>query len=220
MAAVPVPDTVFQPTLLDVGAEPSIDADLAGVRRRFLGAGAWVDWVPGWVHGADALFEAVMARAPWATHERSMYDAMVLEPRLTTGRWDDPPTPVPAMAAVLSARYGLDLGVVSANLYRGAADSVAWHGDRVGRDRATTVVAIVSLGSARRFLLRPAGGGPSVRFTPGHGDLLVLGGTCQRTFQHCVPKQARAGARISVMFRELARDERRRPHAARRKATR
>lgn len=216
LVAVPVPDAVFQPTLLDVGAEPSIDPGLGGARRRFLGAGAWVDWTPRWVRGADALFEAVVARAPWAAHERSMYDSMVLEPRLTTGRWDDPPSPVPAMAAVLSARYGLDLDVVAANLYRGGADSVAWHGDRVGRDRATTVVAIVSLGSPRRFLLRPAGGGPSVRFTPGHGDLLVLGGTCQRTFQHCVPKQARAGARISVMFRELGWDERKRPDAAQR----
>ncbi len=210
MGWVPAPDTVFQPTLLDIGAAPSVDPELTGARRRFLGAGAWVDWSPRWVQGADTLFEAVLARAPWAAHERSMYDAMVLEPRLTTGRWDDPPNPVPAMARLLSARYGLDLSVVSANLYRDGADSVAWHGDRVGRDRATTVVAIVSLGSPRRFLLRPAGGGPSVRFAPGHGDLLVLGGTCQRSFQHCVPKQASAGARISVMFREPSRDERRR----------
>lgn len=217
---MPVPATVFQPTLLDDDAEPSVDPALGGVRRRFLGAGAWVDWSPRWVQGADALFEAVLAGAPWAAHERSMYDAMVLEPRLTTGRWNDPPAPVPAMAAVLSAHYGLDLGVVSANLYRDGADSVAWHGDRVGRDRATTVVAIVSLGAPRRFLLRPSGGGASVRYSLGHGDLLVLGGTCQRTFQHCVPKQASAGARISVMFRERGRDERDRPDVARRKAAR
>jgi hypothetical protein len=136
MGWVPAPDTVFQPTLLDIGAAPSVDPELTGARRRFLGAGAWVDWSPRWVQGADTLFEAVLARAPWAAHERSMYDAMVLEPRLTTGRWDDPPNPVPAMARLLSARYGLDLSVVSANLYRDGADSVAWHGDRVGRDRA------------------------------------------------------------------------------------
>lgn len=201
MAAVPVPDTVFQPTLLDVGAEPSVDPGLEGARRRFLGAGAWVDWVPAWVRGADALYETSLAQAPWASHERPMYDRMVVEPRLTTGRWKCLPPPVPAMADALSVRYGTDLSVVTANLYRDGADSVAWHGDRVGRDRATTVVAIVSLGATRRFLLRPAGGGPSVRFTPGHGDLLVMGGTCQRTFEHSVPKQAAAGARISIMFR-------------------
>ncbi len=219
MGAVPVPDTVYQPTLLDVDAEPSVDPAFAA-RRRVLGAGAWVDWAPRWVQGADALFEAVLARAPWAAHERPMYDAMVLEPRLTTGRWVDPPSVVPAMAAVVSARYGLDLGVVSANLYRNGADSVAWHGDRVGRDRATTVVAIVSLGAPRRFLLRPAGGGASLRYSLGHGDLLVLGGTCQRTFQHCVPKQASAGARISIMYREPGPEERERRHGARRMAAR
>jgi alkylated DNA repair dioxygenase AlkB len=106
------------------------------------------------------------------------------------------------MAAALSAHYGSDLSTVSANLYRDGHDSVAWHGDRIGRQRSRTIVAIVSLGSSRRFLLRPAGGGRSLRLTPGPGDLLVLGGTCQRTWQHAVPKCAAAGPRISLMFRE------------------
>jgi alkylated DNA repair dioxygenase AlkB len=106
------------------------------------------------------------------------------------------------MAAALGRHYGTDLATVSANLYRDGRDSVAWHGDRVGRRRAEAVVAIVSLGSPRRFLLRPKGGGRSLRLTPGPGDLLVLGGTCQRTWQHSVPKCAAAGPRVSVMFRE------------------
>jgi alkylated DNA repair dioxygenase AlkB len=131
-----------------------------------------------------------------------MWDTVVDEPRLTTGSWADPPEPAPAMAAALSARYGLDLSATSANLYRDGADSVAWHGDTSGRRRDTTVVAIVSLGEPRRFLLRPKGGGRSLRFTPAHGDLLVLGGTCQRTWDHSVPKCAAAGSRISLMFRE------------------
>jgi len=109
---------------------------------------------------------------------------------------------LPAMAAALSGRYGFDLSAASANLYRDGADSVAWHGDTSGRRRDTTVVAIVSLGEPRRFLLRPKGGGPSIRYTPARGDLLVLGGTCQRTFDHSVPKCSSAGSRISLMFRE------------------
>jgi alkylated DNA repair dioxygenase AlkB len=131
-----------------------------------------------------------------------MYDRKVAEPRLTTRAWDDPPDPLPAMARALSEHYGEDLSCVSANLYRDGRDSVAWHGDRVGRRRAETVVAIVSLGSPRRFLLRPKGGGPSRRLAPAPGDLLVLGGTCQRTWEHSVPKCASAGPRISIMFRE------------------
>lgn len=192
----------WQPTLLGSDETPAVDRSFDGARRRFLGQGAWVDLVPGWVRGADALFETVLAAAPWQARTRTMWDNVVDEPRLSTGAWVDPPEPAPAMAAALSARYGLDLSAVSANLYRDGADSVAWHGDTAGRRRDTTVVAIVSLGTPRRFLLRPKGGGPSIRYLPGHGDLLVLGGTCQRTWDHCVPKCASAGSRISLMFRE------------------
>jgi alkylated DNA repair dioxygenase AlkB len=197
-----VHDAVWQPSLLGADDQPSVDRAFDGARRRFLGRGAWLDVVPGWVRGADALFEAVLASAPWQHRTRRMWERVVDEPRLTTGGWDDPPPPVPAMAEALSGRYGLDLSAVSANLYRHGADSVAWHGDTSGRRRETTVVAIVSLGEPRRFLLRPKGGGPSVRLVPAHGDLVVLGGTCQRTWDHSVPKVAAAGSRISLMFRE------------------
>jgi alkylated DNA repair dioxygenase AlkB len=191
----------WQPSLL-AEDPPSFDPDLTGLERRDLGSGAWCDTLPAWVRGGDALFATLAGSAPWAAHERPMYDRVVVEPRLTTRAWDDPPEPVPAMAAALSRHYGCDLTTVSANLYRDGRDSVAWHGDRVGRRRAEAVVAIVSLGAPRRFLLRPKGGGRSLRLTPASGDLLVLGGTCQRTWEHSVPKCATAGPRVSVMFRE------------------
>jgi alkylated DNA repair dioxygenase AlkB len=192
---------VWQPSLLG-DLPPDFDADFARAERRDLGSGAWLEEVPGWVQGSDGLFEALLDAAPWASHERRMYDRMVVEPRLTTRQWDDPPPPLPAMARALSERFDADLSVISANLYRDGRDSVAWHGDRVARTRPDAVVAILSLGSARHFLLRPKGGGRSVRLEPAPGDLLVLGGTCQRTWEHSVPKRAYAGPRISVMFRE------------------
>jgi alkylated DNA repair dioxygenase AlkB len=172
------------------------------MRRRFLGEGAWLDTAPAAFSGAAALFEELLERAPWAAHDRPMYDRIVPEPRLTTRRWDDPPAIVQRLGAALGERYGLPLDVVSANLYRDGDDSVAWHGDRIGRKRAETVVAILSLGAARRFLLRPKGGGASIRLLPAPGDLLVMGGTCQRTWEHCVPKCSFSGPRVSVMFRE------------------
>jgi alkylated DNA repair dioxygenase AlkB len=192
---------VWQPSLLG-DVPPGFDASFGGLERRDLGSGAWFDVAAGWVSGAEALFEALLEHAPWASHERKMYDQMVVEPRLTTRLWTDPPDPLPAMAEALSARYRTDLSTISANLYRDGHDSVAWHGDRVGRRRREAVVAIVSLGSPRRFLLRPKGGGRSLRLEPASGDLLVLGGTCQRTWEHSVPKCASAGPRVSVMFRE------------------
>ena len=192
---------VWQPSLMGDVA-PAFDAELTRARRRQLGSGAWIDEVPSWAEGVDALFESVLAAAPWASHHRRMYDQVVLEPRLTTKLWADPPDPLPAMADALSRHYAADLSIISANLYRDGNDSVAWHGDRVGRQRETTVVAILSLGAPRRFLMRPKGGGRSLRLEPASGDLLVLGGTCQRTWEHSVPKRATAGPRVSVMFRE------------------
>ena len=183
-------------------AAPGIDATFAGFVRHELGDGAWVDEVPGWLGGADVIHDLVANAAPWQAHRRLMWDREVDEPRLSSGVWADPPDPIPEMATVLGQHYGLALSAVSANWYRDGQDSVAWHGDIAGRYRATTVVAIVSLGAPRRFLVRPRGGGVSRRFVPAHGDLLVMGGTCQHAFEHAVPKIASAGSRISVMFRE------------------
>ncbi|MDQ2797291.1 MAG: alpha-ketoglutarate-dependent dioxygenase AlkB, partial [Actinomycetota bacterium] len=88
-------------------------------------------------------------------------------------------------------------------LYRDGRDSVAWHGDRIGRGSThDTMVAIIILGAPRALALRPAGGGTSRRYELGHGDLVVMGGSCQRTWEHAVPKTARTvGPRISVQFR-------------------
>jgi alkylated DNA repair dioxygenase AlkB len=131
-----------------------------------------------------------------------MYDRLVPEPRLVR-RWTlaEAPPRLRDMADGLSERYGVRFTQVGANLYRDGADSVAWHGDRVARELPSATVALVSLGAVRPFRLRPTGGGPSVTFHPGPGDLLVMGGTCQRTWQHAVPKHPGAGPRISVQFR-------------------
>ena len=191
----------WQPSLLG-GDVPDFSPTLDGVRRRFLGQGAWVDFLPGFMTGADTLFDEVLEQAPWKAFERPMYERVVGVPRLETRRWHDRPAILGPISRALGRHYGLRLPSISANLYRDGNDSVAWHGDRVGRVRADTIVAILSLGATRQMLLRPEGGGPSTSYSMHSGDLLVQGGTCQRTFQHCVPKRAFAGPRISVMFRE------------------
>lgn len=192
---------MFQASLLTC-APTAVDDTFASLTRHDLGAGAWIDEVPGWLAGADDVFDDIARRAPWQAHERIMWDRRVDEPRLSTRGWADPPEPVPTMAVALESHYELDVSAVSANCYRNGSDSVAFHGDVAGRYRATTIVAIVSLGAPRHFLVRPSGGGRSRRFTPSHGDLLVMGGTCQHTFEHAVPKSASAESRIALMFRE------------------
>ncbi|MFP5072486.1 alpha-ketoglutarate-dependent dioxygenase AlkB [Pseudonocardia nantongensis] len=180
--------------------------------RHELTDGAWVDVVPGWVSGPDALFDLLCATVPFRGHRRRMYDRMVDEPRLTH-RWllggqampgNDVPERLRTMAGELGAHYGPTFTQVGANLYRDGADGVAWHGDRVARERPEAVVALVALGATRPLRLRPTGGGASIAFPLASGDLLVMGGTCQRTWQHSVPKTATAcGPRISVQFRHL-----------------
>jgi alkylated DNA repair dioxygenase AlkB len=213
--------TPLQPTLLDGTEPPAFDRSFATLRRHELGDGAWVDVVPGWVSGADDLFGQVLDAADWGQHEMLMYDDVVVQPRLQVS-WHVGGLPssldvLRAIGACLSARYRTALPRVSANLYRDGSDSVAWHGDRVARDLPDAIVACLSLGHRRPFRLRPRGGGPSLALHPGRGDLVVMGGTCQRTWQHAVPKVAHAGPRICVMFREAYTDaDLRRAEAGRR----
>jgi alkylated DNA repair dioxygenase AlkB len=191
----------LQGTLLG-SQDPSVDGSFAGLERTHLDDDAWVDHAPGWVAGADGLFDDVFERLTWEGRRVHMYDKVLDEPRLH-GSFDDCARPeiVDRMRTVLGDRYGVEFTSVRVNLYRDGRDSVAWHGDRVARDLAEAFVGIVSLGGQRRFLLRPKGGGRSVRFDPGPGDLLVMGGACQRTWQHTVPKVAHAEPRISLTFR-------------------
>ncbi|MEU0675905.1 alpha-ketoglutarate-dependent dioxygenase AlkB [Streptomyces sp. NPDC006172] len=183
---------------------------LGGVRRTVLDAGAWIDVLPGWLSGSDALFEQLAAEVPWRAERRHMYDHVVDVPRLLAFYGPDDPLPHPVLdeaRAALSAHYAEELGepFVTAGLchYRDGRDSVAWHGDRTGRgSHEDTMVAILSVGSPRDLLLRPVGGGEAVRHPLGHGDLIVMGGSCQRTWEHSIPKSTRAtGPRISIQFR-------------------
>jgi alkylated DNA repair dioxygenase AlkB len=186
------------------------------VQRHLLDAGAWVDVRPGWVRGADEVFARLVREVPWQAERRQMYDRVVDVPRLTRFYGAREPWPDPLLVRardLLSAHYAPELGegFTTAGLcyYRDGRDSVAWHGDTVGRSRTTdTMVAIVSLGDARRLSLRPRAGvtsgarEPARSFLVGHGDLLVMGGSCQRTWEHAVLKSSRpVGPRVSIQFR-------------------
>ncbi len=190
--------------LFTAGA-PAPDRSFGDVVRHRLGERSWVDHAPGWLSGSDELWATLAAKVTWKQGRRPMYDQVVDEPRLSQwfGRSDTPfPHPIiGALFEVLSARYGVHFDSVGLNYYRDGADSVAWHGDRIGRRVPEPLVAIVSVGEPRPFLLRPAGGGRSRPFNLGSGDLLVMGGDCQRELEHSVPKVAVAGPRISVTYR-------------------
>ncbi len=194
----------------------SIDDDITpralgdSVERVHLSRGAWVDIRRNWITGADALFDDLVIQVPWRAERRAMYERVVDVPRLLCFYDERACLPHPALTearASLDAHYRAELGEPFATaglcFYRDGRDSVAWHGDTVGRGATEdTMVAIVSVGSPRALLLRPRGGGEGIRYEVGHGDLLVMGGSCQRTWEHAVPKTARpTGPRISIQFR-------------------
>ena len=199
-----------QPSMWDLAEDASLGALAGRVVRHELSDGAWVDHLPGWVAGSDAVLEVLLGDIGWREDRRQMYEREVAVPRLLRWYGGNATLPHPLLTqarAELNRYYGPELGepFVSAGmcLYRDGRDSVAWHGDRIGRGRSSdTMVAIVSFGSPRPLMLRPVGGGPSLRFPVGHGDLVVMGGSCQRTWEHCIPKTAKAvGPRVSVQFR-------------------
>jgi alkylated DNA repair dioxygenase AlkB len=189
--------------LLSGAGEVAVDPSFAGLRRTELAHGAWIDYLPGWVTGHDRLFDELAGSVRWRHESRRMYDRVVDVPRQIAVLPTDGPMPpvIETMRRLLGERYQEDFVRVSLALYRDGADSVAPHGDTTARDMDEAVVATVSLGEPRRFLLKPTEGGSSRSVPLGRGDLLVMGGTCQRTWRHSVPKVAQAGPRMAVMFR-------------------
>lgn len=196
--------------MFGLGSDVKIGSLEVGLDRIELGEGAWLDGRRGWVEGGDVVFSRLAEAVSWRAERRPMYDRVVDVPRLLAFYDVGEPLPdaaVVEMREVLRRHYrdtpGGDLVTAGLCLYRDGRDSVAWHGDRFGRGRSEDVlVAITSFGASRAFHLRPHGGGRSLRFVLGSGDLFVMGGSCQRTFEHCVPKTSRpVGARISVQFR-------------------
>jgi alkylated DNA repair dioxygenase AlkB len=223
--------------------EPAFDTQFRSLVRERLDRDAWVDYAPGWLSGHETLFEQLATTTRWRSGEEYMYDRTVVTPRVFGMIPEDGPGhPIlEAMRATLSRRYGEEFTRISLAMYRDGRDSVAFHGDRVARTLPQALVATVSLGAPRRFLMRPRpapsaaiGGGrpsepepstpPGSRRGPspaagaraadsprtitrsrtwnlGWGDLIVMGGSCQRTWQHGIPKVAHANPRIAVMFR-------------------
>lgn len=195
--------TGLQTSLFGAG-EPSFDPTFAGIERTELADGAWIERLPGWLAGEQTVYDEVTESTTWHAARRPMYDRIVDVPRLTaTAPADGAPPPVLVDAAeALCTRFDQPCRLISYAWYRDGRDSVAPHGDTIGRAMPTTVMATVSCGAPRRFLLSPVGAGESVSFDLGHGDLLVMGGTIQRTWRHGIPKTSRpTGPRLCIMFR-------------------
>lgn len=183
-------------------ADVEFDGSFETLRRIDLGEGAWIDYAPMWLSGDENLFERLAETAEWSQPVVKMYEREVTTPRLTARIDASSHEAIPRMIEVLSDRYDVPLDQVSAGWYRDGRDSVAPHGDRIARDLPYATVATVSLGGSRRFTVRSKQGGGSRALSLGHGDLVVMGGSTQRTQEHGIPKTTRpVEPRIALMFR-------------------
>jgi alkylated DNA repair dioxygenase AlkB len=201
-----------------VPAAISIDSD-AQPERRDLGGGSWVDVTRGWLHGADDLYAALLEKVAWRQGRVFRYERYIDEPRM--GAWcnRDTPYPDPALTAMhraLQHKYNVTFGGVGLAHYRDGRDSVAFHRDTDMRYCENTVIAILSLGARRPWLLQPrndpdrfreGNAAKAIDLSPGSGDLIVLGGRCQADWLHAVPKVPgpRPAGRISAQWRWTSR---------------
>jgi alkylated DNA repair dioxygenase AlkB len=194
----------MQCALFGSGA-PHFDASLRAARRVMLSEGAWFEHHPNWLEGHASVFEQLSQETVWRSYRRMMYEREVAVPRLVARAPSEGPMAelLRHLSGSLARRYGRELPNISLAHYRDGNDSVAFHGDKLGRLVSDAIVATVSVGEPRRFLLKPKAGGPSLSFELGWGDLFVMGGTCQRTWLHAVPKRTHADPRISIMFRPV-----------------
>jgi alkylated DNA repair dioxygenase AlkB len=212
--------------------DPSFDAALRGIRRGTLSDGAWFEHHQSWLEGHERVFRELEQAIDWQSHRRMMYEREVDVPRLVARAPSEGRLAklLCALARTLEARYGRPFPNISLAYYRNGNDSVAFHGDKLGRLVDDAIVATVSVGEPRRFLLKPqraasfaarapqpalgasaeaaaiGGARSALSFDLGWGDLFVMGGTCQRTWQHAIPKRSHAQPRISIMFRPAVPD--------------
>lgn len=183
--------------MIDEPTGPHVDGSVA-FERVTLDDTAWVDVARGWLAGADELFQHLLHVVPWQTSHLFRYDHMVEERRLGSfwSRGNPLPHPVLAEATrLLQHRYGARFDGFGMIQYRDGNDGQAFHRDTDMRWLTDTVIAILSLGATRPWLMRPRsskfdpepGKGATHDFAPASGDLLVMGGTAQDGWEHSVP---------------------------------
>ena len=186
------------------GLAVAVDAGFGTIERIQLDETSWIDHVRGWLTGDDVLMQALMTEASWEQRSRWMFTRVVEEPRLTAeyAIIQDAPQPVlHYIADTLGEHYERVFTRLWMNWYRDNDDGTGWHADRPALEAEEAVIPVLSLGASRKFLIRHKRGGKSTSITAHGGDVIVMGGRCQRDYQHMVPKQKlTSGARVSLNF--------------------
>ncbi len=189
----------------------------APVERVQLDDASWVDVSRGWLNGADELYDALLSGVAWQPSKVFRYEKFVDERRLGSGWSRGRPLPHPSLASVHKAiqkRYDATFNGFGMIQYRDAGDGQGFHRDTDMRWLDDTIIAILTLGAQRPWLLRPravrnslaavdGNRGATHDLAPAGGDLIVMGGACQANWEHSVPylNKLGVGVRISLQWR-------------------
>jgi alkylated DNA repair dioxygenase AlkB len=201
----------------EAGEAVQVRAD-AEVERLWLDETSWVDVGRGWLAGADELFEVLRDDVAWQTSRLFRYDHFVEERRLGSFWRPGNPLPHPAVAPIqraLQRRYKVLFDGCGLIHYRDGRDGQAFHRDTDMRWLDDTIIAILTLGARRPWLLRPRTSrydhsedrGATHDLAPAAGDLIVMGGRCQADWEHSVAyiPTSRVAPRISLQWRWTSR---------------
>ena len=191
--------------------------------ERIALAGAEVLYAEHWLPApqADAWFAALHSAIDWEVHQIRLFGRLVASPRLSSWigdaeasyrysgtRFQPKPWPagMPALREQVSTAAGERFNSVLANLYRDGGDAMGWHSDDERELGAQPVIASLSLGASRRFLLkRRDGSGETRPLQLVHGSLLLMRGDTQRLYRHALPRTRKpVGPRINLTFRRIA----------------
>lgn len=193
--------------------QPELEIDRQAPARRVpLGdGGSWVDLFDGVLRHPDELFDELLSTADWSQGAVWRYERYVEERRLGAAIPHEDIAALRQLRLHLESRYGVGFGAPATILYRDGQDFQALHSDRQMTWLDETLIAILVLGEARPFRLRPrrdwrdperrADASEDVVLRPGRGDLLVMGGRCQRDWLHGVPEDPTTRPRISISWR-------------------
>ena len=198
-------------------------------QRLELGPGAWLDWWPCFLEpGESPALGALVAELPLRADRFQIFGRSVAVPRRMawvgdpgcryrySGQTYEPTPWTPALAGLrdtVGERTGLAWNCVLANYYRDGRDSVGWHADderELGPSSDDVAIASLSLGAPRRFRLRRRDRQEAHTLELRNGSLVVMRGTMQRSWLHCLPKtRSPVGPRLNLSFRVVS------PQAAR-----
>lgn len=169
---------------------------------------------------ASELYDILLSKTPWRQDKIKLFGRKINIPRLQAWYGENDATyqysgiqlePMGWTSELLALKERVEsetntvFNSALVNLYRTGQDSNSWHADNEPELGSDPVIASLSLGATRRFKLRHNNERKTfIDLELNHGSLLIMAGSTQSCWKHCLPKTAREiSPRINLTFRKI-----------------